>query len=84
MANKRGLRILAVAVLLLLFAGLIAYSVLKVRYWVPGGAKTELNVTLLIQTHGIERGKDGKLTLLAAPGKGEGGQGKGGAQPCPT
>ena len=80
MLRKRGLRILLVVVLLGIFAGLIAYSVFRVRYWVPGGVKTELNVTLLSLTHGIERGKDGKLVVPA----GKAATGKAGAQPCPT
>ena len=52
---------LGIAVLVILFAGVIGYSARSVRYPVDGTPTGEISVTELSLTHSVERGRDGKL-----------------------
>lgn len=80
-SKKPIARIILIAVCVLIFAGLIAYSLLRVRYPVNGEAQDELLVTELSLTHSIERGEDGKFVT---PDPSERGVSAGGEKACPT
>lgn len=73
-------RILLIIVGVLIFVGLITYSVLEVRHPVDGTAKTEFFVTERSLTHSVERAPDGELATPAGTGDEKPGQGKA----CPT
>jgi len=78
-------RPLLLAVLFLIFAGLIVFSTLAIRYPVSGTPKSEFAVTELSLTHGVERARDGKLVLADKAGKKGGTKGtKKGSKACPT
>ncbi len=52
-----------------MFLGMIAVSLVFLRYPVKGLPKTELFVTKQSLTHAIVRAKDGKLTVVEQAGK---------------
>jgi hypothetical protein len=83
--NRKSRRFVLIAATVLLFSGLVLYSVLQVRFPVKGGEKSEFDVIEYSLTDSIQRGQDGVFTLTSAQetgGKGE----PDGAQPkpCPT
>lgn len=89
MDKKHGLRLLVVLGALLVFAGFIIISLVKVTYSVQGEEKNELDIMELTLTDSIERGEDGNLTVRSflAPDTGETGKEKpvkGKVKPCPT
>ncbi len=83
---RTGLLIVA----LLAFVGLIALSVIAVRYRVDGAPATEPRITRDSLTHEVQRGPDGSLTRggeVADPGAADATPAPpppDTAQPCPT
>lgn len=76
--NKGSIsRVLLIIICLILFVGLIVYSVEKVRYPVDGKPTSEVIVTERSLTHSIERNKDGSFKTPGAKGSGKG-------KACPT
>ena len=55
-------RIAGIAILVVLFTGMIAYSARLVRYPLDGVPTSELTITNLSLTHEVERTADGKFT----------------------
>ncbi len=85
MKNQSRLRFLLMSGAILLFSGLLVFSIFKVRFSVQGAEKNEFNVIQYSLTDSIERrqGDTFTLTLLDKPsGKGE--SGKTQPKPCPT
>lgn len=85
MTNRRSGRFLGIAAGVLLFCGLVLYSVFQVRFPVKGGERNEFEVIEYSLTDSIQRGQDGVFTLTSAqrsPGKGE--TDKTQPEPCPT
>lgn len=58
-----------IAALVLLFAGAIVYSVLRVGFQLEGRKQTEGDITELSLTHRVERDKDGNLSRVYYPGE---------------
>lgn len=59
---RQALRVACIIVLVVLCAGMIAYSARLVRYPLDGARANELTITKLSLTHEVERTSDGKLT----------------------
>jgi hypothetical protein len=81
-AMKNTLRFLFISAAILVFAGLLLFSLLKVTYTVQGEKKKELYVIERSLTHEIKRAPDGKLVATGGPVQQE--PVKGQAKPCPT
>ena len=71
------LRLIVFLGLFFFFAGLLVYSLLKVRYDVSGSGRTELNIIEKTTTQSIERDEDGAFVYTVKPGASE-------EEPCPT
>jgi len=82
MSSKNRPRFLLLTVAILLSAGLILWSALRVRYPVQGKPISEATITELSLTHSVQRAPNGRLTIRAATGEGK--RGAGAAEPCPT
>jgi hypothetical protein len=83
--NRKSPRFLLIAAGILLFSGLILYSLLQVRFPVKGGEKSEFDVIEYSLTDSIKRGQDGVFAVTSAqksPGKGQ--TDKTQPKPCPT
>ena len=78
MGKKQKTRLVFIIVMGSLFACLIIYSALKVRFDVEAGELNEFKVIKLTLTDGLQRAEDGNLKLTKSPAD------KDGAEPCPT
>lgn len=75
MAERKGkLRLVVILAGFLLFAVLLSYSLLKVRYDVSGAKQTELHVIEKSIPHEIERNQNGGLVYTDEAGVSENGK----------
>lgn len=80
-SNRPRSRSWLLALIIVVCAGLITWSVAVVRYRVDGVPTPETEVTRDSLTHSVERGPDGALTR---PGGDAAPVANDAAQPCPT
>jgi hypothetical protein len=83
MREKGTRRFLLVLAGVVLFSGLLVFSVLKVRFPVAAGEKSEFAVIEYSLTDSVKRGEDGRFVLSAALPGDAAGTGTT-AKPCPT
>jgi hypothetical protein len=74
---NKNLRFLIIGILIFVFAGLVIFSVIKIRYDVEGVKKNEFYITERSTTHDIQYDLDGKLLNNRSTSKDK-------ALPCPT
>jgi len=83
MKDKNARRHLLIVGGILLFCALLLFSVLKVRFPVAAGEKSEFAVIEYSLTDSIKRGRDGKFVVTPAQPGDFAGTGTT-AKPCPT
>ena len=88
MKNTSAVRFLLVGIGIAVFAGLLVFSALKVKFPVAGAERSEFDVIEYSLTDSIKRAKDGSLTFTVASTKsdpeGKSDPAKNDPKPCPT